>query len=60
MARENGGIVFLATARGLGFETSVSDPCVYMLWPSTTLQVSETKSGNRPSLSLKSFHFWTL
>ena len=31
MARTSGGTVFLAAARGLGFETSVLEPCVLVL-----------------------------
>ena len=54
---------FLATARDIGFETSVLESCVLVLrspqqkynvsleWPSTTLLVGETKSGNKQSPS---------
>ena len=31
MVRENGGIVFIATARGLDFETSALERCVLVL-----------------------------
>ena len=55
---------FLGTARGLGFQTSVLEPCFLVLRspqqgyhgiigvPSTLL-VGETKTGNKPSASLK-------
>ena len=54
---------FLATARGIGSETSVLEPLVLVLrahnketmvpleWPTTTLLVEETKSGSRQFLS---------
>ena len=54
---------FLATARGIGFETSVLEPCVLVLrdsqqryhgileWPAATLLVVETKSGSKQFLS---------
>ena len=49
---------FLLAAKGLGFETSVlevhnRDTMVSLEWPSTTLLLGETKSGNRPSRSLR-------
>ena len=56
---------FLATARGLGFETSVLEPCVLVLRSPQQgyhgiigvavddIAGGETKSGNRPSLSFK-------
>ena len=54
---------FLVTARGIGFETSVLEPCVLVLrssqqryhgvleWSTATLLVEEMKSGSRQFLS---------